>query len=57
MDANDGAAQKHWDAVASQQMMCGLSDDLGRFRESQLSALFGKLSESGDHNSDVNRIT
>jgi hypothetical protein len=40
MDANDVAAQKHWDAVASQQMMCGLSDNPSQFREEPMSALF-----------------
>jgi hypothetical protein len=32
--------QKHWDAVASQQMMCGLSDNPAQFREPPLSGIF-----------------
>jgi hypothetical protein len=39
MDANDVAAQKHWDAMATQQMMCGLSDDPDQFRERPLSGI------------------
>jgi hypothetical protein len=40
MDANDAATQKHWDAVAIQQAMCGLSDDPDQFREPPLSGIF-----------------
>jgi hypothetical protein len=39
MDDNGVAAQKHWEAVGSQQQMCGLNDNPGQFRESPLSAL------------------
>jgi hypothetical protein len=40
MDANDVAAQKHWDAVASQSLLCGMTDDPGQFREPPLSGIF-----------------
>jgi hypothetical protein len=40
MDPNDVAAQKHWDAISSQQMLVGMTDDPDQFREQPLTGIF-----------------
>ena len=37
---NDAAQQQNADGIAAQQMMCGMSDNPGQFREPAMSALF-----------------